>query len=82
MEKWIDEFTVTEVDSQTALFPKLISPLLQCDTSFQRKELEKVVQLTSNYTSRDGAEVAGYALLYLAFNGSPDKKLAILKKIK
>lgn len=80
MEKWIDEFTITEVDSQTALFPKLISPLLQCDTSFQRKELEKVVQLTSNYTSRNGAEVAGYALLYLAFNGSPDKKLAILKK--
>jgi len=80
VDKWIDEFTATEVDSQKALFPKLISPLLQCDTSFQRKELEKVVQLTSNYTSRNGAEVAGYALLYLAFNGAPDKKLAILKK--
>ena len=79
MDKWIDELTATEVDSQKTLFPKLISPLLQCDTSFQRKELEKVVQITSNYTSRNGAEVAGYALLYLAFNGSPDKKLAILK---
>lgn len=80
VDKWIDEFTATEVDSQKALFPKLISPLLQCDTTFQRKELEKIVQLTSNYSSRTGAEVAGYALLYLAFNGTPDKKLAILNK--
>ena len=80
IDKWIDQFVYADADSQKAVLGRIIIKLQYSDSVYAKKQIEKLVQITSNYSSRDRMEVAVAARIFLSYYGSPSGKIFQLQK--
>lgn len=79
IDSLINNFALSKADAQEDLLEEIISILLLKDTSYARVKIDKLVEITSPYSTPNRILVKALCLIYSSYYGASQEKIIKLK---